>query len=128
MKLNLDQLRERIEAAPRNVRGRRKFGADLRGDVVAAAERAGTTGAEFCESIGIDVGVLAKWKQSAKKRQKRQHRRPKMKQPTFLPVAVVEPTPVRTFTVRGASGVEVAGLDLTDVASLLRVMSGGNAC
>lgn len=87
----------------------RAYPIDLREKIVAYVGDRRADGAEL-KAIGDEIGVswrtLSQWSADAR--------------PAFRRVEVARPTPSSTFTVHGPRGVRVDGLDLDELADLLR--------
>jgi transposase-like protein len=112
MQKEIAKLKREIGRAPRNERGRRRYGRDLRERVIDLATRWRADGhavAALARELGVRDSMLAEWLRSAGARRVRR-------------VEVVdEPSsPAGRLIIRLPNGAVIEGLSLEDVASLLR--------
>jgi len=113
MQKEVSELKRAIRSAPRNDRGRRRYGADLRNRVVDLAVRWRSKGhavSKLARELGVRDSMLSEWlRKSASKRRVRS-------------VEVVDEAPSSHvgLTMKLPSGARIEGLSLEDVVLLLR--------
>lgn len=114
MESNREVLREALAGLERRGRGR-PYPKPLLEQVVAhalARRKAGATLLQIGDELGISWRTVSRWLID---------RRERRDAAGFRPVQVV--APMRTLTVRAPHGVVIEGLDVDDVAELLRKLS-----
>ncbi len=110
-----DELKRRLDRAPRNSAGRRQFGDPIRSEVVEyvrARVAEGASRSEATRELGLGQRTVWGWLQAKPLSMVRE-------------VEVLEPQAVdanstKTFELRFDNGAVVRGLDLDDIAKLLR--------
>ena len=115
MDRELRRLRSRIAAAPKDGQGHRRFGVELRADVLSFARArisSGATQSEVAAELGVGARVLWGW----------------LRRDESLLLEVVidtEPsaTQSRSFRITLRSGAEIIGLELDDVIAIARALS-----
>ena len=121
MEKQIAELRRRISIAPMDRRGRRRYGSELRRDLVAMANAWRDTSSPqraLAEKLGVSEQTLATWLYpSGKKKRPMSAAKPPLKR-----VAVIDEAPGSD---RGAafvltSGARIEGLDWTQVLALAR--------
>lgn len=119
------ELKHRIEALPRDGRGRRRFGLELRRLIVGYAKRRmnqGATQTVVGRELGIHAATFSGWLQdTGGKKQSRTKRVPSK----LRPVEVEAPVLAADLELRVVlpSGVELRGLGLDDLLAVAKALS-----
>lgn len=118
MKREISKLKREIGRAPRNERGRRRYGQDLRGRVVDLAERWRSEGqpmAKLARELGLRNSLLSEWRRKLPSETR-------VRSVEVMPDPSSSPAPA-ALTMKLRGGATIEGLSLEDVASLLREAS-----
>lgn len=115
MDRELRRLRSRIAGAPKDGQGHRRFGAELRTDVLSFARArisSGATQSEVAAELGVGSRVLWGWLR-------------RDESPLREVVVDTEPraTRPRSYRITLRGGAEIVGLELDDVIAIARALS-----
>ena len=128
MAADLEELRRRIDATPVNHRGRRKYAAALRGDIVAylkAGIAEGRSHAAMAKELSIHQATFSEWIEPRKNRAKKSGT--KKNALARVKVATVSAHPSHTprsteLTLALRGGHRVEGLTVESLATLIRAL------
>lgn len=115
MDQELRRLRSKIASAPKDAKEHRRFGVELRAELVAYARgriAKGETQHGVAESLGIGPRLLWRWLQQGETA---------MREVMLAPEPPPEKHGARRLVLRG--GVEIVGLDLDEVIAIARALS-----
>lgn len=122
MVIKLEELRERLDAAPRISGGHRRYSAQLKAQAIEYVNTQGQAGvsmSRIAQELGVAMQTFGHWQKPSKKSKCAT----RVLEPVVVLAAKKAPaqTP-STLSLQLSSGHRVEGLSLTDVVTLLRAM------
>lgn len=120
--MSIERLAAKVAAIPLNRRGRRRYPAPLRREIMAALSTSGLTQRDFAAKVGVPHGSFANWQDLAPPRPA------KRPTPGFKAIALEPEATAVGLCLRAPGGIVLENLSVAAAAELIAALTARSPC